>query len=222
MRESFTFLVSSPSPFSQRRRYDQGVLKYSWLALGVLLAFGAVVAVLPETSSPSAEGGVILRDVHLRLYPAQDPKAEWRFRAPDITFDPLSGDTEILKPQQGERWVRDDQGLKLDMTITTDKLTIDSGDNLRTPKARLYIPAECTTLHMQGDDTRPVRIDQSSGYSAPRGSLIAPDMELDYADMTVSFELYANGTLKANKFYSNSGKTCVNGRIVDAAEGGNS
>lgn len=198
-------------------RYHSGVLKYSWLALCVLLAFGAVVALLPERSAPNAGAGVTLSGVKLRLYPQQDAQAEWRFEAQNISYDPLRGETEVVKPSKGERILNG----KLDMTIRTERLIIDSNDDLRTQQATLYIPSECTTLELQGDAQRPVRIQQSVGYSAPIGKMTSPSIKAEIANLTSSFQLDVQGSFQGQtQFQSNPDEVCDNGRLVKKNNGG--
>ncbi|AFZ68459.1 hypothetical protein [Deinococcus peraridilitoris] len=188
------------------------MLKYSWLALGVLLAFGVIVALLPEGEQARSQPGVTLSGVNLRLYPQQDQEAEWRFRAQDISFDPLSGETEIVKPTKGERLLRG----KLDMTISTERLVIDSSDNLQTLKAQLYIPSQCTTLDLEGTAETPVRIDQTRGYTAPTGKMSSPGVVSEIANLVSSFQLDAQGDVKKMEVDPDASGECVDGKLVNA------
>lgn len=187
------------------------MLKYSYAALGALLVFAVVVALLPEPPGVSAQSGVTLRGVSLRLYPAQDTRAEWRFRAPSITFDPLSGETDIERPEVGQRIVNG----KVDTTISTDKLIIDANDNLRTQRADLYVPAQCVTVKLTGTPEKPVVIDQQSGFSGPQASVVYPDVTFTAGPAQASFDLkqtnFQNNKLTAQL---DGTQDCVNGQLV--------
>ena len=187
------------------------MLRYSYALLAALLVFALVVALLPEPPSLKAQSGVTLRGVSLRLYPAQDAQAEWRFRAPSITFDPLSGETDIERPDVGQRMLNG----AVDTTIRTERLAIDANDNLHTQQADLYIPAQCLTVKLTGTPKQPVVIDQQIGFSGPQASMIYPDTIFTAGPVQASFDLkqtsFTNPKLDAQL---DSKQDCVNGQIV--------
>ncbi len=187
------------------------MLKYSYALLVALLVLAVVVALLPEPSTLSAQSGVTLRGVQLRLYPAQDTQAEWRFRAPSISFDPVSSETNIERPEVGERIVNG----KLDTTITTDRLIIDASDNLRTQRADLYVPSQCVTVKLTGTQEKPIVIDQQSGFSAPKASIVYPDVTFAGGPVQASFDLKQTA-LQDGKLTARLDGTqdCKNGKLV--------
>lgn|GEM_PF-7052856 len=189
------------------------MLKYGWYALGALLAFGLLLAALPEGTVSRAGTGVTLHDVKLRLYPAleQGANAEWHFAAARITYDPSTGETRVARPDRGERLVDG----KVDTTIRTQELTIDPSNNLRTITAELYIPSQCVRVQLRGTTANPIRIDQATGFRAERARVVYPDVVYAMRDMQADFALKnvqaADSSLVANL---DSTETCVNGRIV--------
>jgi len=186
------------------------VLKYSPVVLAVIVLLGVIVALIPRGTTASSSG-VVLRGVNLRLYPAADQQAEWRFRADTITADPTSGETTIDELKRGERFVSGE----LDTVVRTDRLTIDASDNLRSRRAELYIPAQCLTVNIDGTDAKPVVIDQQSGFSGPKARIVYPDAVFSAGPVQASFDLkqvnFENTSLEANL---DSTEECVNGKLV--------
>lgn len=186
------------------------MLKYSPLVLAVILLAGLIVAFIPRPQTVSTSG-VVLRGVNLKLYPATDAQAEWRFRADTITSDPTTGETRIDELKRGERFVAGE----LDTVVRTESLTIDSSDNLRSRRAELYIPAQCLTVNIQGTNEKPVVIDQQSGFSGPRARIQYPDLVLTAGPVQASFDLkqtnFENPVFEANL---DSTETCVDGKLV--------
>ncbi|WP_027481500.1 hypothetical protein [Deinococcus pimensis] len=186
------------------------MLKYSPVVLAVIVLLGVIVALIPRGTT-EASSGVVLRGVSLKLYPAADQQAEWRFEADTITADPESGETTIDRLRRGERFVSG----KLDTEVRTDRLTIDASDNLRSTSARLYIPAQCLTVSISGTDAQPVVIDQQTGFSGPRARIQYPDAIFTAGPVQASFDLkqvnFQNTSLQANL---DSTEQCVNGKLV--------
>lgn len=187
------------------------VLKYSPAVLAALLVFAAAFTLLPQGTTDAASAGVVLRGVNLRLYPAQDVSAEWRFRAGEITYDPLKAESTVNRLSRGERRVDG----KLDTVVRTDRLTIDASDNLRAGRAELYIPSQCLRVQLTGTAKDPVIIDQQSGFRGPRALIVYPDTVFRAGPVQASFDLknanFENTVLEANL---DSTQECVDGRLV--------
>lgn len=192
------------------------MLRISALALTALLLFGLVFALLP--AAPSVRGsGVTLNGVKLRLYPAQDPNAEWRFAAGQISVDPEKGETALDELGQGARWVRDRTGqLQEDMTINATKLVIDSQDNLHAQQAKLYTLADCSTFTLSSQGQQEVIINQQGGYSAPRGEIVSPILSGEFRNISSNFD-FSNfrfdEQLPGAQFRSVASQRCVNGQL---------
>jgi len=194
------------------------MLRLSVLALTALLLFGLVFALLP--AAPSVRGsGVALSGVKLRLYPAQDPKAEWRFAAGQISVDPEKGETALDQLGQGARWVRSSTGqLQEDMTINATKLVIDGQDNLHAQQAKLYTLADCSTFTLSSQGQQEVIINQQGGYSAPRGELRSPIFNGAFDDISANFDFSRFNAKQARQgkeegFHTYPPTHCVAGKI---------
>lgn len=197
-------------------RYHAAVLRVSGLLLLAILAFGLLFSLLPARPHAGASG-VTLSSARLSLYPEQDPGAVWRFQAREVRVNPELNENTLGGLGRGERWVRGQDGKsRLDLTLSAPSLTIDGDDNLHTARATIYIPADCTTLTLQGREGRPVVINQQSGYSAAYGSLSSPSVRVEYDDFTSDFAFHnARGNFRAGvSLDPHPGQTCVNGRVV--------
>lgn len=194
------------------------MLKYGWLALALLFVFGAAFTLFGRPADTGRTTNVVLRGVQLRLYPTQDQNAEWRFAAGEVTYDPVASQTNITRPTQGERYVRDvSGGYQLDSTLSTNALTIDASSNLRMERATVYVPSQCATLTLTGTTQNPVIVQQDVGFIAPDSRLRFPGVTGGFKDIQASFNLDVQRG--EPKFTSNldSTETCVNGRIVSQA-----
>lgn len=194
------------------------VLKWSLALLLAIVVLGLVFAFLPQRAEGVDRTGVQLRDVSLRLYPAQDPDAEWRFQAPSLSFDPVKGEATISGLEQGERWARDPQTgqLGLDLTLSTQELTIDANDNIHTRKANIYLPRDCWALSLDSTDQQSVLIDQNRGISAPFATISSPAVNGAYDNVTVGFNLSGfNATQhEGTTFATAPDQVCEGGRLV--------
>lgn len=194
------------------------VLKWSLLALIAIVVLGLVFAFLPQRSEASDRTGVRLRDVSLRLYPAQDADAEWRFTAPALRFDPVKGEATISGLQKGERWARDPQTgkLGLDLTLSTQELTIDANDNIHTGRANIYLPRDCWALSLESSADQSVLIDQNRGISAPLATISSPAVNGVYDNVTVGFNLSGfNATQHAGTTFATApDQVCEGGQLV--------
>lgn len=191
------------------------MLRVSVLALLGTLLFGLVFASLPASPS-TRRSGVTLQGVQLRLYPAQDPKAEWRFSAAQIDVDPEKGETALDQLGQGERWVQPATGaLKQDMRIKANKLVIDAQDNLRAQQAELYTIADCSTFTLSALGDQQVLINQQGGYSAPRGSINSPIQNGAFRNISANFDFtkFQAEQDPGLEFHAAPPKRCINGAI---------
>jgi hypothetical protein len=192
------------------------VLRISVLTLLGTLLFGVVFALLP-TSPGTRRSGVTLQDVQLRLYPAQDPTAEWRFSAAQIDVDPEKGETALDQLGRGERWVQPKTGaLRQDMRIKASKLVIDAQDNLRAQQAELYTLADCSTFTLSALGDQQVLINQQGGYTAPRGSISSPFENGNFWNISANFDFTQFQAEGKNGFEKHTAPPtrCVNGVAV--------
>ena len=117
---------------------------YALLALGI---FALVFALLPQRPLASARTGATLRGVTLTLYPSRDPDAVWRFRAADVTSDPLKEETHLSGLSDGGRWVKGPGGRpRLDATLAapdTARLhTLGGVDSVEVRGEQVYVHAK--------------------------------------------------------------------------------
>ena len=196
-------------------RYDARVLKLSLTALAVLLAFGLVFAFLPS-KAPADTTGVRLQGVSLRLYPARDPKAEWRFRAENVRYDPVAKESVLTDLSRGERWVPDDTTgqPELDTTLSTSIVRIDGNDNLRMDQAEMVVIEQCTTLVLNGTQGKPVTVDQAFGYTAPEARIKLPDGTWNMRNLRASFDLNTEGEDQEFEINLDQTQRCENGKLV--------
>ncbi|TSA86385.1 hypothetical protein FNU79_06905 [Deinococcus detaillensis] len=194
------------------------MLRFSAAALLALVLFGLIFALLPAASSVRGSG-VKLSGVKLRLYPAQDPKAEWRFAAGEISVDPEKGETALDQLGQGERWAQDAAGdLQKDMTIKATNLVIDGQDNLHAKQAELYTLADCSTFTLSSTGNKEVVINQQGGYSAPAGELNSPITKGRFINITANFD-FSNFQAEQPKSRQDEGlhtypsTRCFNGKV---------
>ena len=191
------------------------MLRLSGLVLAALLLFGLIFALLPAAPSV-ASSGVTLSGVQLKLYPAQDPQAEWRFTAQQISVDPQKGETALDQLGQGARWVQGEQGqLQEDMTIKAQKLIIDAQDNLHAKQAQLYTLADCSTFTLSSLGQQEVIINQQGGYSAPRGQISSPVQSGAFKNISANFD-FSNFQAEQDpgaEFHTAAAQRCVNGQL---------
>ena len=203
------------SLFSRFPRYHCPVLKYGWLALALLVVFGAAFTLLRPPTVTGRTTNVVLRDVQLRLYPTQDQNAEWRFAASEVTYDPVASQTNITRPTQGERYVRDAAGsFQLDSTLSTSALTIDANSNLRMTRATVTVPSQCATATLTGSEANPVVVQQDVGFVAPKATMNAPSYSADVTDMQATFALVVQRGYGETRLNPDATAECVDGKII--------
>jgi hypothetical protein len=160
------------------------VARVSLIALGILILVGLVLSFLPSSAKPPL-GEVTLENVDLVLYPAADPNAKWTFKAGIVKYSPESRSSVATELSEGKRLVKG----KLDLSLYTKTVTIDSNDNLQTQRATIFIPDGCYVLKLGQDSGQQVQIDQNAGYRAPYIDLTSPNLSYTAQDFSASFDM---------------------------------
>lgn len=155
-------------------------------------AFVVVVLILVLLAvQPREERGEVVEEIRLdaaevRLYPAGDPEAHWRFEAAEVVYDSGTGETTLLEIRDGERRVGD----VLDFTLAAQRLVIGNDDDLRAPRMDVHLVEDELDVEMEGADDRLVLVDQDEGrFEVPRIHIFGDDFgESRYENMRVSFD----------------------------------
>lgn len=188
---------------------------YALLALGI---FALVFAFLPQGRLAAAQTGATLSGVSLTLYPSRDPDAVWRFRAANVTSDPLKGETRLAGLSDGGRWVREAGGrLVLDATLSAPGLTIDAQDNMLTRQAKITLVRECADIDLKQQGDQPVKIEQGVGFSAPLAEIRSPFLggHAEKLRMSFNFDLEdMDNDRSATEINTNPENICRGGRLV--------
>ncbi|EYB69315.1 hypothetical protein DEIPH_ctg008orf0025 [Deinococcus phoenicis] len=203
------------------------MLKAGVYALALLGLFALVFAFLPAGRADTAQTGAALQGVALTLYPARDADAVWRFRASEVTSDPLKGETHLAGLSDGGRWVRE-RGANgqptgravLDATLKAPDLTIDSQDNMLTRQARITLVQQCADIDLRGTPGQPVRVEQGYGFSAPRAVLDSPFLTGEITRLRMSFQFQIDDSGEDSRISAplDPTETCKNGRRVPLAD----
>ncbi len=156
------------------------------LALVAVIATLVVVALLPQRQRPVPNVTIDLHDATVALYPQADPTAVWSFRSPDVRYDPNKQDTTLRNIQDGRRMVDG----KTDFTLASDRIVIDSNDNLHGEHIQAHLVSEDVNLDMVGAKGRQVLINQRSGtFEVPRVTVTDPDKNtIVFEDMRIGFD----------------------------------
>jgi hypothetical protein len=180
------------------------VARVSLIALGILILVGLVLSFLPS-SAKTPLGEVTLENVDLVLYPAADPNAKWTFKAWIVKYSPESRSSVATELSEGKRLVKG----KLDLSLYTKTVTIDSNDNLQTQRATIFIPKGCYVLKLGQDTGQQVQIDQNAGYRAPYIDLNSPNLSLTGQEFTASFDMTDTGFRKYKiRALDGAGQSC--------------
>ena len=178
--------------------------RVSLIALGILILLGLVLSFLPSSAKPPL-GEVTLENVDLVLYPAADPNAKWTFKAGIVKYNPESRSSVASELSEGQRLVKG----KLDLSLYTKTVTIDSNDNLQTQKATIYIPDGCYVLKLGQEGASQVQIDQNAGYRAPYIDLTSPNLSYTAQEFSASFDMtQTDGRKFKTRAVDGSGQTC--------------
>ncbi len=155
-------------------------------ALAAVLVALVVVALLPQHRGTVPGATIVLHDATVALYPQADPTAVWSFRAPDVQYDPNSQDTTLLHIQDGRRVVNG----KTDFTLASDRVVIDSNDNLHGEHIQAHLVSEDVNLDMVGRGGRQVLINQRRGqFEVPRVTVTDPEKNtIVFEDMRIGFD----------------------------------
>ena len=98
------------------------------------------------------------------LYPQADPEAVWRFDADRVVYEPSTQETTLQSIADAARTV----GGKTDFTLASERLTIDTQEDIRGEQIEVYVPDVRWTLDMRALEGRPVLLDQQQGrFDAP-------------------------------------------------------
>lgn len=167
--------------------------KWASLALGAVLLILIALAWGPRADRPVVREEIVLDGAVVRLFPASDPDAVWRFDAPVATYDPTSGETTLSEIEDGERRVADE----VDFTLAAQRLVIGRDDDLRTARMDVHLVADDLDVEMEGVEGRQVRVDQEAGrFEVPRIRIFGEGFgESRYQEMSVSFDFtdFASG-----------------------------
>ena len=160
--------------------------KWASLALIVVLAVLAALALRPGPQRAEVRDEIRLENAQVRLFPASDADAVWRFAAPEVSYDPGARETTLLRIEDGERRVADG----VDFTLAAERLVIGRDDDLRSERMDVHLVEDDLDVEMEGAGDRQVRVDQDEGrFEVPRIRIFGEDFgESRYQDMRVSFD----------------------------------
>ena len=162
------------------------------MAKAALLALIALVATLVLLArTPGAERDepleeVVLHDAEVRLFPASDPDAVWRFTARDARYDPNRRETTLNDLTDGERRVGDE----VDFTLLADRLVIGRDDDLRSERMDVHLIEDDLDVFMTGRDERLVLVAHRDGrFEVPDLRMVGEGFgESRYQDVRVTFD----------------------------------
>jgi len=160
--------------------------KWASLALGAVLLILIALSLGPRAERPEVREDIVLDGAVVRLFPASDPNAVWRFVAPVASYDPASRETTLTSIEDGERRVEDE----VDFTLRADRLVIGRDDDLRSAHLDVHLVADDLDVEMEGVEGRQVRVDQEAGrFEVPRIRIFGEGFgESRYQEMSVSFD----------------------------------
>lgn len=160
--------------------------KWAVVAFGIVVVVLVVLAIQPREDRGDVVEEIRLGEAEVRLYPAGDPDAHWRFAADEVAYDPGSRETTLLTIRDGERRVHD----VLDFTLRADRLVIGRNDDLRAARMDVHLVEDELDVEMEGSGDRLVLVDQEAGrFEVPRIHIFGEDFgESRYENMRVSFD----------------------------------
>jgi len=139
------------------------------LLLLLVVVFGMVFWFLRPPPRPLTTESVRLKGVEFYLFPEEDG-VEWRFTAQEMVEE--GGVFRIQGGLEGERYVED----RLDLRLFAPEVTVEPGDNLRAPFARVEILKGCFRLQLSAQGEGEVLIRQKEGFFAPWVRIEAPNL----------------------------------------------
>lgn len=160
--------------------------KWASLALGAVLLILIALSLGPRAERPEVREDIVLDDAVVRLFPASDPDAVWRFEAPVASYDPAARETTLNRIEDGERRLEGE----VDFTLEADRLVIGRDDDLRSARMDVHLVADDLDVEMEGVEGRQVRVDQEAGrFEVPRIRIFGEGFgESRYQEMSVSFD----------------------------------
>ncbi len=160
--------------------------KWASLALILVLAVLAALSLRPGPQRAAVRDEIRLENAQVRLFPASDAEAAWRFAAPEVSYDPGARETTLLRIEDGERRVADE----VDFTLAAERLVIGRDDDLRSERMDVHLVEDDLDVEMEGAGDRQVRVDQDEGrFEVPRIRIFGEGFgESTYQDMRVSFD----------------------------------
>lgn len=162
------------------------MLRLALLAMAVVVAALLALALLDEGRVEVPEAVITLRDTQVTLYPRADPTAVWYFSSPRVEYVPDRQEATLFTIADGRRTV----GGETDFTLDSERVTIDSSDNIRGEAMHAFLVEDEIDLYMEAKGDRLVLIDQARGrFEVPRARMSGPDLgESVFEDMRISFD----------------------------------
>jgi hypothetical protein len=156
------------------------------IALAVVLVSLAALSLAPRPERPDPVETIDLEAAEVRLFPASDPDAAWRFSAPSASYDPGLLETTLRSIEDGERRVGDE----VDFTLAAERLVIGRDDDLRSARMDVHLIADDLDVEMEGEGDRLVRVNQDAGrFEVPNMRIFGDDFgESRYEEMSISFD----------------------------------
>lgn len=162
------------------------MLRIALIAMAVVVAVLLALAVFDSSEVEVPDAVITLRDTQVVLYPRADPTAVWYFTSPLVEYVPDRQEATLHTIADGRRTV----GGETDFTLDSERVTIDSSDNIRGETMHAFLVEDEIDLHMESKGSRLVLIDQARGrFEVPRASMSGPDLgESVFEDMRISFD----------------------------------
>lgn len=140
------------------------MFRLALLALGLSVAVLVGLSLLPRRAEVTPGGAIRLVGAAVTLYPQADPEAVWRFAADRVVYEPSTQETTLRDIADAARTV----GGETDFTLASERLTIDTQEDIRGEQIEVYVPDVRWTLDMRTLGGRPVLLDQQQGrFDAP-------------------------------------------------------
>src|SRR5690606_3426006 len=154
--------------------------------MAVVVAALLALALLDEARDEVPAAVITLRDTQVTLYPGAEPTAVWYFSSPRVEYVPDRQEATLFTIADGRRTV----GGETDFTLDSERVTIDSSDNIRGEAMHAFLVEDEIDLYMEAKGDRLVLIDQARGrFEVPRARMSGPDLGGSvFEDMRISFD----------------------------------
>lgn len=140
------------------------MFRLALFALGLSVAVLVGLSLLPRRAERTPGGTIQLSGAAVTLYPQADPEAVWRFDAARVAYEPSTQETILREIGDAARTV----GGETDFTLASERLTIDTQEDIRGEQIEVYVPDVRWTLAMRAREGSPVLLDQQQGrFVAP-------------------------------------------------------